>query len=298
MVQVVAMAVVGVVALHGRGNAQPVDCTCSGIFHVGQRVKAVVNNPDGNPEITVGLGGTVKGGTLASPPLLVEWDGITSGHNGNGFCNCPLGCSATSPLGWFVQCNEVVPMCGDGTVDPGEECDDGNALDGDCCSSTCQFPSGCATAAKSILLLNNDAGDDAKDKLTWKWLKGSAIMLGDLADPTSTDYVLCLRAGAGVASVVIPGGSSWQPAGSTGFKFKDPSGVPSGALKAILKSGAAGKSKAMVKGKGTNLPDTLTGMLPFPVTVQLVNSANNTCFQSVFNSASTNDGTQFKAKAQ
>jgi uncharacterized delta-60 repeat protein len=27
--------------------------------------------------------------------------------------------------------------CGDGRVDPGEECDDGNTADGDCCSSTC-----------------------------------------------------------------------------------------------------------------------------------------------------------------
>ncbi|HZR79597.1 MAG TPA: myxococcus cysteine-rich repeat containing protein [Candidatus Binatia bacterium] len=28
-------------------------------------------------------------------------------------------------------------VCGDGTVDAGEECDDGNTTDGDCCSSTC-----------------------------------------------------------------------------------------------------------------------------------------------------------------
>jgi hypothetical protein len=29
--------------------------------------------------------------------------------------------------------------CGNGIVDPGEDCDDGNTLDGDCCSATCQF---------------------------------------------------------------------------------------------------------------------------------------------------------------
>ncbi|HEY2387339.1 MAG TPA: hypothetical protein VGK30_10280 [Candidatus Binatia bacterium] len=33
----------------------------------------------------------------------------------------------------------VVQCCGNGTVDSGELCDDGNTLDGDCCSSTCQF---------------------------------------------------------------------------------------------------------------------------------------------------------------
>jgi uncharacterized delta-60 repeat protein len=31
------------------------------------------------------------------------------------------------------------PACGDGTVDPGEDCDDANVLDGDCCSADCAF---------------------------------------------------------------------------------------------------------------------------------------------------------------
>ncbi len=35
------------------------------------------------------------------------------------------------------------PGCGNGVLEPGEQCDDGNLNDGDCCSSTCQFePSG------------------------------------------------------------------------------------------------------------------------------------------------------------
>lgn len=32
-----------------------------------------------------------------------------------------------------------VTLCGDGLIDPGEECDDGNTADGDCCSATCRF---------------------------------------------------------------------------------------------------------------------------------------------------------------
>jgi len=31
------------------------------------------------------------------------------------------------------------PICGDGFLDAGEQCDDGNLLNGDCCSSTCQL---------------------------------------------------------------------------------------------------------------------------------------------------------------
>jgi cysteine-rich repeat protein len=30
-------------------------------------------------------------------------------------------------------------VCGDGALDPGEDCDDGNNADGDCCSATCSF---------------------------------------------------------------------------------------------------------------------------------------------------------------
>jgi hypothetical protein len=33
----------------------------------------------------------------------------------------------------------VEDSCGDGVVDQGEECDDGNNIDGDCCSATCLF---------------------------------------------------------------------------------------------------------------------------------------------------------------
>jgi cysteine-rich repeat protein len=287
----------GVFLSPARSTAQQVTCVCGGAYEVGQRVRSTVDSPDGNVEIEIGHAGTVKGGS--DPYILVEWDGITTGHDGNGFCTCPSGCSATPPLGWYVACSDIVPMCGDTVIDPGEQCDDGNTADGDCCSSTCQLPTGCKTAGKSLLLLKNDASDDSKDKLTWKWLKGPATALGELGDPTSTtNYTLCLYAGTSTASVAIPAGSNWQAAGSKGFKFKDPSGTPNGAQKALLKSGDTGKSKALVKGKGTNLPDTLVPALSLPVTAQLVNDANSTCFEAVYNSGDVikNDSKQFKAK--
>ncbi|MCF7812025.1 DUF4215 domain-containing protein [Candidatus Gracilibacteria bacterium] len=39
------------------------------------------------------------------------------------------------------QC-EALPSCGDGTVDPGEACDDNNTSDGDGCSSSCAWETG------------------------------------------------------------------------------------------------------------------------------------------------------------
>ena len=184
-------------------------------------------------------------------------------------------------------------VCGDGTQNPGEQCDDGNTDNGDCCSSTCQYPTGCKAAGKSLLLLKNDATDDTKDKLIWKWLKGADTSLQDLGLPTgTTSYTLCLYAGTASASVAFPAGSNWQTAGSKGYKFKDPSGTP----KALLMSGAAGKAKTLVKGKGTNLPDTLVPALSLPVRARLVNDTNSTCFEATYSTASKNDATQFKAK--
>ena len=100
---------------------------------------------------------------------------------------------------------------------------------------------------------------DSKDKLTWKWIKGAATTLADLKDPTATaDYALCIYAGttnALVAALNVPPGAHWSTLGTKGYKYKDPTESQAGVQKIILKSGTAGKSKALVKGKGTNLPD-------------------------------------------
>jgi len=61
--------------------------------------------------------------------------------------NCTVGCN---PPGDPQECRCVGgPRCGDGMVDPGEQCDDGNTINGDGCSSTCQLenqPPDCSAA--------------------------------------------------------------------------------------------------------------------------------------------------------
>lgn len=42
----------------------------------------------------------------------------------------------------FQVRNGVVEVCGDGVTGSGEQCDDGNNVDGDCCSSDCVFETG------------------------------------------------------------------------------------------------------------------------------------------------------------
>jgi cysteine-rich repeat protein len=226
-----------------------------------------------------------------------------------------------------------VPTCGDGILDAGETCDDGNLVNGDCCSSLCQVEalaspcaddgdpctldecdgagncgvgaprSGCRTALKSLLAIKNNA-DDAKDKLIWKWLKGEATTQGELrhADRHHRLHPVPVRwhdvGGAGQRR--HSAGGELGADQRQGYKFKDKTGTPEGIQKVVLKGGAAGKAKALVKGKGANLPDVLTGVLPLPVTAQLVNDANAVCFEGQYDSADVkkNDGTQFKAKAQ
>jgi hypothetical protein len=46
--------------------------------------------------------------------------------------------------------------CGNGIIDPMEQCDDGNTVDGDCCSSSCQFESSGSACASDGNLCTND----------------------------------------------------------------------------------------------------------------------------------------------
>jgi len=61
-------------------------------------------------------------------------DGKTGPGNGSDDPNNPETC--TENCG---EAKAAAPVCGDGSVDASEQCDDGNTLDGDGCSSTCRI---------------------------------------------------------------------------------------------------------------------------------------------------------------
>ncbi|MDX2171448.1 MAG: hypothetical protein SF182_30565 [Deltaproteobacteria bacterium] len=187
--------------------------------------------------------------------------------------------------------------CGAGSPPCVGACDEGT----DSCTGLCPpAPQGtCGGAARGALLIKNSS-DSARDTLTWKWLKGAATTQAQFGDPTAAaDYSLCLYAGGVlVGELQVPASSSkWAPLGSKGWRYFDPSGAPGGAQKISLKGGADGKSKALLKGRGIDLPDPIDDLpLALPVTVQLVNGDNGRCWQSVFATASRNTTSQFKAK--
>src|SRR5262249_994154 len=67
--------------------------------------------------------------------------------NLDGLCDQPLDCASApstgaatiTPPATIEPVLEPPCTCGNGVLDPGEQCDDGNELDGDCCSSFCLF---------------------------------------------------------------------------------------------------------------------------------------------------------------
>ena len=76
--------------------------------------------------------------------------------------------------------NETEGVCGDGTQDPGEFCDDGNTIDGDGCSSTCDNETGPMCGDDNV-----DPGEECDD--------GNQIA-GDGCEPDCTvtpDEVIC-----------------------------------------------------------------------------------------------------------
>ncbi len=147
--------------------------------------------------------------------------------------------------------------------------------------AACGTPlSGCSTAAKGMLLVKAKAG---KESLTWKWLKGQqTIDAADLGVPTgSTSYKLCVFTSPQM-ELNVAGGSGWKATGS-GFTYSDPTTAQDGVKKILVKAGAAGKSKALVKGKGSGLLPLPTLPATPPVTVQLQNSAGK-CWETAFSS--------------
>jgi len=143
----------------------------------------------------------------------------------------------------------------------------------------------CRRAAKgAVTIQQKDAG--AKDKLVWKWGKGDATTQADFGDPTSTaGYALCVYAGNHstlVASAQMDADPArWSAISTKGYKYKDSTGTPDGVQKITLKGGDQGKAKAIVKGKGLNLPDP-TLPTDLPLRVQLIISDSTVCFEDSY----------------
>ncbi|MCC6849038.1 MAG: DUF4360 domain-containing protein [Deltaproteobacteria bacterium] len=226
--------------------------------------------------------------------------------------------------------------CSDGVLDPGEACDDGNRLDGDCCSSACSWEAAgsacgddgerctrdvcdgagacvhdasplttCLVAPKGKLQISNDA-DDAKDKLILQMQNAPGLTPADFGDPTSSDgYRACLFGPDGLlmSAEISPGGTCegkpcWAET-TGGYTYKDKNATQDGLTLLALKASAKPKTKINAMGRGANLADA---PLPFPAPVmaQIVNGSTGQCFETYFlepAAVKRNTATDYDAKA-
>jgi hypothetical protein len=210
------------------------------------------------------------------------------------------------------MCQGDLMTCGDGLVQEtcGEECDD---PDDPNCTPDCRLvcgpepEAGCrqpALAGKGVLLLK-DAALDRRDKLVWKWIKGSATAQQDLGDPlTDTHYLLCLYDESAspqprLLAVIPPdrlcGTKPCWKRIKKGFKYRDKLLAPDGVQLVVLTFGPAPKAKIIVKGKGENLDPPALPLVP-KVTMQLHNAAG-VCWEAGYTNPKLNLPDRFKARA-
>jgi hypothetical protein len=156
-------------------------------------------------------------------------------------------------------------------------------------STICRQPG----ATKASLYIKNDVDEDAKDRLTWKWLNGEPTPKSAFGDPDPANYALCLYGSPEPIQIDIPGvatcPSCWTETAS-GFKYK----AASGAIGNVLLKGSdvPGKSRVVVKGKDTGLPDDLpTIPVEQPITVQLHNS-DDECWDATYSAPATKNENQ------
>jgi hypothetical protein len=117
--------------------------------------------------------------------------------------------------------------------------------------------------------------------LFWKWGRG-AIDVADLGDPTTdTDYHLCMYTdGALATEMPFDAGASWSARGERGYRFYTEPGTGKVRLTVRARDGRS-RIELAARGDGLAIP-TLPIAYSSDVTVQLVNSASDACWQSTF----------------
>jgi cysteine-rich repeat protein len=125
--------------------------------------------------------------------------------------------------------------CGNGTLEPGEECDDGNTTSGDCCSATCQFEKTIACGHDGgIEPQSADGGTDGGADID----AGDAGLIAPPVDEPPPDNTAAPTVTAPPPSV--PGASTAPPhvdrleAGGGGCSTSGSSGMPLGLVCSYL----------------------------------------------------------------
>jgi len=190
-------------------------------------------------------------------------------HNGLADCRDPA-CAG------MPSCQ---PVCGNGIVDPGEQCDDGNRIDGDGCEADCTAPfcgngivdpdeqcddgnhidrDGCSRKCTSAVLdylkASNTAEDDQFGFSIALSADGSTLAVGAVLEDSAAvgiggDQADRSAPDAGAVYVFVRSGATWQQqayikASNTGGNDQFGTSVALSADGSILAVGAAGEASA------------------------------------------------------
>jgi cysteine-rich repeat protein len=214
-------------------------------------------------------------------------------------------------------------LCGDGEVDPGETCDDGNQTAGDGCSPSCAVESparceeqptaGCVPAARGLLLVNEKQSGSERLKVVMKGL-ASALAPPAFGDPVdgSTSQATCVygqtdelvgellvdRAGA-----LCDGGPCWD-ASAQGYRYRDSSAMADGVQVMLMKGGEAGRGRIVIRARNVSggamaLPTGIAAALAGHTTATAqVLTSNASCFELSMTNVRRADGLLFRALGQ
>jgi len=165
--------------------------------------------------------------------------------------------------------------------------------------------------SRATRLQIKDKEKDARDSVAWKWAHGQETATGSFGDPAAEDgMVLCLYDESGNAPALIfeagvppndgcdasSARSCWKGS-PRGFSYRKKDGAPAGIAGVVLKPGANGRARVVVKGRGEllALPEL---PLALPVRAQL-QSAIGQCWEATFDAAGvrTNTAMHFHGRA-
>ncbi len=144
---------------------------------------------------------------------IMEGDEVCDGEDLDGKNCTDFGYSSPGNLACKINCQEFIMSgcpytCGDGNVEPGEECDDFGTGDGDGCSSSCEIelgwecsgePSSCYEICGDTMIVGSEVCDGANTgEATCASVMGPGYTgtLGCLADCTGYDTSACFPPGS------------------------------------------------------------------------------------------------------
>lgn len=134
-----------------------------------------------------------------------------------------------------------------------------------------------------MLLIRDQPG---REKLIAKLLRGPAVTQTDMGNPLfvgGSAFTFCIydqsgnRAGSFIvdrAGDICGTAACWRslgqlPPNGKGYRYKDFSFATDGVAKILFKGGGAGRSKALIKGKGSSMPSGIPAALQTSTTATL-----------------------------